>query len=87
MADTGAKPRLGGWAGCGIPPTSPRATTRLPGAGLATPAGGEQGCCPRGAAWSGDARTTGCHTAPSEQELSVPATPSPDVGRTLKSPV
>jgi hypothetical protein len=26
--------RHGGWIGCGIPPTSPRATARLPGAGL-----------------------------------------------------
>src|SRR6476661_58712 len=30
-ADTSAKPGSVGWRGCGIPSTSPRATTRLPG--------------------------------------------------------
>jgi hypothetical protein len=77
--------RLGGWAGRGIPPTSPRATTRLPGGRPDNPARGEQGCCPRGAAWSGDARTTGCHTG-SQRGRTVSASATlPGHRRTLKS--
>jgi hypothetical protein len=79
--------RLGGWAGRGIPPTSPRTTTRLPGGRPGNPAGGEQGCCPRGAPWSGDARTTGCHTG-SQRGRTVSASATlPGHRRTLKSPV
>ncbi len=57
-----------GWGGCGIPSTSPRATTRLPGGRPGKLGGRLRGCCPRGAAWSGYARSTGCHTAPSVQD-------------------
>jgi hypothetical protein len=76
MADTSGKTGSVGGLGVASRRSPLRATTRLPGAGLATSAGGGQGCCPRRAAWSGDARTTGCHTAPSVQELSVPTPPS-----------
>ena len=75
MADTSGKTGSVGGLGVASRRSPLRATTRLPGAGLATSAGGGQGCCPRRAAWSGDARTTGCHTAPSVQELSVPTHP------------
>ena len=39
--------------GCGIPSTSPRATTRHPGRRLGRIGGGWSGCCARGAAGSG----------------------------------
>ena len=52
-------------AGCGIPSTSPRATTRRPGGKSCTRFGdGASRACPRAAAWSGDARSTGCPHEP-----------------------
>ena len=49
--------------GCGIPSTSPRATTRRPGGRAARH---EERCvegCPQAVAWSGYARSTGCRTS------------------------
>ena len=57
-----AGPR-GPGVGCGIPSTSPRATTRCPGGKPGKLDGCWQGGCPRGTAWSGYARPMGCHTS------------------------
>ena len=66
MADQGRGSAVrAGWAGCGIPSTSQRATTRRPG-GRARQIGSR--CVegrPRVVAWSGVARSTGCRTSPS----------------------
>ena len=68
MADTSAKPVR--WGGLGVASRRPpRGLPRgSPGARLASSTGGEEGWCPRGAAWSGYARSTGCHTASSAQD-------------------
>ena len=54
-----------GWRqGCGIPSTSPRAITRRPGGEAARGRLRSRRGLPRVAAWSGDARSTGCRTSP-----------------------
>ncbi len=62
---------LGGVTGCGIPSISPRATTRRPGGRARRCISVRVEGCPRVAAWSGYARSTGCHSSPSVQDLSV----------------
>ena len=58
------RPVLIGVAGCGIPPTSRRATTRRPGGRAARGTSRRVEGCPRAAVWSGYARSTGCRTSP-----------------------
>jgi hypothetical protein len=53
----------------GIPSTSPRAPTRCPGASLASSTGGEYEISPRGSAWSGCAKPTGCHQSCGQDRL------------------
>jgi hypothetical protein len=82
MAGISAKPSSVGWLGVASlrPPGGlPRG---FPGAGLASSAGGWVGCCLRGAAWSGYARPTGCHTAPSVQDHQW----SPGIGKASRHP-
>jgi len=69
-----------GWAGCGIPSTSLRATTRHPGAEPDDARAGSVEGCPRAAVWSGCARSTRCHTAPTCKIIG-------DKARPLRSPV
>ena len=58
------RPVLIGVAGCGIPPTSRRATTRRPGAELHEVRRGASRAAPGPPVWSGYARSTGCRTSP-----------------------
>ncbi len=65
--------QVSGMAGCGIPSTSPRGYhTTSRGQSCTTSAGGCVEGCPRAAARSGVARSTGCHTRPSVVGRSKP---------------
>jgi hypothetical protein len=59
------------WAGCGIPSTSRRATTRHSGHRPGRIGGGSHPCCAWGAARSGCARSTKCRTSPVVGERAV----------------
>jgi hypothetical protein len=57
------------WLGCGIPSTSPRATTRRPrGRAPQGRSRSRRGAAPGAPRGRANARSTGCHTAPSVQD-------------------
>ena len=73
------------WAGCGIPSTSRRATTRHQGTGMASLGyGGLDGWRP-GAARLGCARSTGCRASPGVVWRSKPGADGPQAFVTLTS--
>jgi hypothetical protein len=45
-----------------------------------------RGCCPRGSAWSGCARLTGCHTTPSRQDQPLGSSLGRERRKTVRNP-